>query len=49
MTEGWQALILLEPRLGEAEKKAIYVEWQKRARQHIAEMKMPISGGRLAG
>jgi len=26
MTEGWQALILLEPRLGEAEKKAIYVK-----------------------
>jgi len=26
MTEGWQVLILLEPRLGEAEKKAIYVK-----------------------
>ena len=24
MTEGWQALILLEPRLGEVEKKANY-------------------------
>jgi len=26
MTEGWQVLILLEPRLGEVEKKAIYAK-----------------------